>query len=114
MKASDYKKLNTVIKNVEDALDRKLKVEKAMLNICLRYKGVNLKNVVKCLLEGDYPIIQGVELHHELAKTLGVALEEYDDEAARKEDVSDLIKKWSLRQRKKALTQRPVGIPVYS
>jgi len=114
MKATDYKKLNATIKNVEDALDRKLKVEKAMLNICLRYKSVNLKNVVKCLLVGDYPIVDGSELHHELAKSLGVALEEYDDEAARKEDVADLIKKWSLRQRKKALTQKPVGIPIYS
>lgn len=91
-----------------------MKVEKAMVNICLRYKTANLKNIVKCLLEGDYPIVGGTELHHNLAKALGVALEEYDDEAARKEDVRDLIKKWSLRQRKKALTQKPVGIPVYS
>lgn len=101
--ASDYRKLNEIIEKIEGALDRKLKVEKAMIGICLRYQSVNLKNVVKCLLEGEYPIVEGMELHHDLAKALGVALEEYSDEAARKVDVDYLIKKWSMKQRRKAL-----------
>lgn len=103
MKKTDYRKLNAVIKNVEEALDRKLKVEKGMVNICLRYTSANLRNIVKCLLEGEYPIVEGVELHHDLAKALGVALEAYGDESARNEDVKDLIKKWNSGRRKKAL-----------
>jgi glycine cleavage system pyridoxal-binding protein P len=107
----DFRKRTATIRNVEAALDRKLRVEKAIVNICLRYTGVNLKSVVKALLEGDYPVVEGAELNHELAAALGTALENYDDESARKEDVAELVKKWSARARKKALLQKPVVIP---
>ena len=108
---ADYRKRNAVIQNVEDALDRKLRVEKALIGVGLRYPRANLKNVVKCILVGDYPIVEGNELNHELAAALGVALENYDDEVARKEDLADLHKKWSAKARKKALLQKPVNIP---
>jgi hypothetical protein len=109
--AAEMRKRNVVIGNVEDALDRKLKVEKALVGICLRYLGVNLAKVVKCILEGDLPIVDGQELHFQLAQNLGIALEDYDDEVARKSEVADLLKKWNARTRKKALLQKPVRIP---
>lgn len=105
-------KRNVAIRNVEDALDRKLRVEKALIGIALRYLGVNLRSVVRSILEGDYPIVEGTELNHDLAAALGVALENYDDEDARKQDVKELLGKWSARARKRALLQKPVRIPV--
>jgi hypothetical protein len=108
---NEMKKRNLVLRNVEDALDRKLKVEKALVGICLRYLGVNLAKVVKCILEGDLPIVESQELHFQLAQNLGIALEDYDEEAARKKDVSDLLKKWNASARKRALLQKPVRIP---
>jgi hypothetical protein len=107
-----YRALLATIRNVEDALDRKLKLEKALLNICLRFPRANLRNVVKEILEGELPIVGGQELHYDLARPLGVALEDYDDPTARKADLAELFKRWTSVHRKKALAQKPVGIPV--
>lgn len=108
---SEILRRNSAIRNVEAALDRKLKVEKALIGIALRYLGVNLKAVVRAVLEGDYPIVEGAELNHELAASLGVALEDYDDETARKNDLAELLAKWSVPARRRALLQKPVVIP---
>ncbi len=106
----DYRALTATIHNVEDALDRKLKLEKAILNIWLRYPRANFKLILSELLDGELPVVEGAELHIDLARALGIALEDYDDEAARKDDLKEIFKRWNASLRKKALTQKPVRI----
>ncbi len=108
---SKYAELNATLRNVEDALDRRLKVEKAILNIWLRYPRADLRDVIACLLEGEFPQVDGGDLHADLARPLGVALEDYDDGDARKADVTAILKSWTEAKRKNALRQKPVRIP---
>lgn len=100
---ADYLKRTALIREVEKTLELKLQVEKAMIGICLRYPSVNLKSVVKDLLEGDLPIVEGQELNYELAATLGRALEDYTNDAVRKADVTELMKKWTPARRRRVL-----------